>query len=133
MLANHKEKINGATTSIKIKVVRVGSDARHLRKLDPLRLGIYEDFKEETDTLHAAVEKAGDRRVACVVMHGSDPGTQMRLTEAAVAFLKTKRLITGKALVVVRSSDHDELRDKLEEGNYKPLGEYMMVRKASEL
>ena len=82
------------------------------------------------DTLHAAVKKAGDRRVACVVMYGSDPGTQMRLTEAAVAFLKTKRLITGKSLVVVRAYDHDELRDKLEEGNYKPLGNYMMVRKA---
>ena len=137
MLAEHKEKINGATGFIRIKVVRVGSDAgsdaKHLRMLDPLTLHPYDGFKEDMETLHTAVLKAGDLRVACVVMHGSDPGTQMRLTEAAVAFLKTKRLITGKSLVVVRAYDHDELRDKLEEGNYKPLGYYMMVRKASEL
>ncbi|NDC41522.1 MAG: hypothetical protein EBZ77_08230 [Chitinophagia bacterium] len=137
----------GVRASIRITVIQVQGDVSYmtLRVIDPLVLRVHQGFEDDMRILHeAAKNNAKDKRIACVIIrnaYGSYPGeeperirTGMRLTEAVVAFLKERRVVSDESLVVVRAADESEsdelLRRKLEGNGYKPLGYYMMVRKA---
>lgn len=144
-------KLSYHTTGIRAQVmitvipVRGTVDDKTLRRVDPLALRVHHhSFKDDMSALYEAARNSKDERIACVIIenpYGSYPEEEperveagMRLTEAAVALLKKRSLITNESLVVVRAADEsksdDLLRHKLEKGGYEPLGDYMMVRKA---
>jgi hypothetical protein len=137
----------GIRAPVKITVIPVRGtvDDKTLRRLDPLALRVHHhSFQDDMSALYEAARNSKDKRIACVIIenpYGSYPEEEperveagMRLTEAAVALLKKRSLIADESLVVVRAADESEsdelLRHKLEKGGYKPLGDYMMFRKA---
>jgi hypothetical protein len=143
----YAQHTSGIRASIRITIIQVQGDVddKTLRSINPLVLHIYDGFEDDMRILHeAAKNNAKDKRIACVFIqkkYVSYPKEEperirmgMRLTEAVVAFLKERRVVSDESLVVVRAPDESEsdqlLRRKLEGNGYKPLGYYMMVRKA---